>query len=240
MSEQATVVADAGSTASATDVLSAFAQEVTLWQQIDEELSLFDRSRRKLAQLFTELKPLVLARGGKRTKGEQNQQSWAKSIIERGLTVRTVDDWIARQAAGWPKRWPIKPVGEGEEAVSSAVSIEQTDSTEDTATTEQADSQLADSADCSTTEPATQNTEVHADTCECVFRLALTVEEKAQLLSALDRLIGFSGSTNRVEALYKAVLYAANMISAVAGASGNSAQLINASSISSEAAEVIQ
>lgn len=211
MSEQAPVVIDVVNVASAGEVVSAFAQEVALWQQIDEELPLFDRSKRKLAQLFSELKPFVLARGGQRTKGEQNQQSWAKSITDRGLNVRTVDDWIAREAAGWPKQWPIKPVSE-------------TDGDEATATRKETESQLAESATCANYDPSgvsggtqVSSIEVDDDTSEFVFRLLLTVEKKAQLLSALDKLIGFGGSTNRVEALYEAILYTADMVSVVEG-----------------------
>jgi hypothetical protein len=218
------------SAASAGDVVSAYAQEVALWRQIDEELPLLEKSKRKLARLFAELKPLVLARGGKRTKGEQNQQSWAKSIIERGLTVRTVDDWIAREAAGWPKQWPIK-------------SVSTSDGDEATPTCGDEEPQLAESANCSASDPAASSSgvdvDVDDDTCECVFRLALTVEKKAQLLSALDSLVGFCGSTNRVEALYEAVLYAAVTVGTVEGRDGDNAP-VTTSSILPEPSEVIQ
>jgi hypothetical protein len=227
MSEQTAVVIDAVGVLTTSEAVSSYARAVALWQEIDAELPLLERSKRKLAMLFKELKPIVLDRGGKRTKGEKSQQRWAKAILERGLTVRTVDDWIAREEAGWPKQWPIKPAptGDGDEA-------------EDTVGREQAEDQSAESANCANPEPQVTTIELEDDTCECVLRLTLTVEQKAYLLSALDRLIGFGGSTNRVEALYEAVLYTAQSVSAVED--GNAGQLIAASGIAPEAAEVIQ
>jgi hypothetical protein len=134
MSEQAAVVIETLSQAGVGEAVSAFAQEIELWMQADAELASWQRSTRKLAQIFAELKPLVVARGGKRSKGEKNQLSWEKAITQRGLKVRTVDDWIAREAAGWPKQWPPK---QGQAEADAGI-----DSGE-------SDDQSADSANCS-------------------------------------------------------------------------------------------
>lgn len=109
MIEQLAVITESPNPSGACGAVSALAQEFGLWQQADAELASWNRSTRKLAQLFSTLKPLVLNRGGKRTKGDKNQQSWEKLITQRGLKVRTVDAWIAREAAGWPEQWPPKP-----------------------------------------------------------------------------------------------------------------------------------
>lgn len=225
MSEQVSVVIEGVNVASAGEVVSAFAQEVVLWQQIDAELTILERSKRKLAKLFAELKQLVLARGGKRTKGEQQQQSWAKAIAERGLKVRTVDDWIAREAAGWPNQWPPKTDPLEPEAEPDA---------------DETEPQLADSANCPDAEASPGSDELADDVCEFVPRLLLTVEKRAKFVAALDKLVGFGGSRNRVEALYEAVLYAADTVRIGEDSGPSSGPFLDATSGSPEAEEAIQ